>query len=83
MVRKTLGLFSSSGDQQEQPFAQVNADPSIWIKSQRVAASSTGWRLMLMSFRARIRQMNRLVSGETSSAGGQRVKRINSRYSMS
>jgi hypothetical protein len=38
---------------------------------------------MLMSFRARIRQMNRLVSGETSSAGGQRVKRINSRYSMS
>jgi hypothetical protein len=32
MVRKTLGLFSSSGDQQEQPFAQVNADHSIWIK---------------------------------------------------
>jgi hypothetical protein len=25
------GLFSSSGDQQEQPFVQVNADRSIWI----------------------------------------------------
>jgi hypothetical protein len=32
MVRKILGLFFSSGDQQEQPFAQVNADRSIWIK---------------------------------------------------
>jgi hypothetical protein len=32
MVRKNPGLFSSSGDQQEQPFAQVNADRSIWIK---------------------------------------------------
>jgi hypothetical protein len=32
MVRKNLGLFSSSGDQQEQPFVQVNADHSIWIK---------------------------------------------------
>jgi hypothetical protein len=33
MVRKNPGgLFSSSGDQQEQPFAQVNADHSIWIK---------------------------------------------------
>jgi hypothetical protein len=32
MVRKTLGLFSSSGDQQEQPFVQVNSDPNIWIK---------------------------------------------------
>jgi hypothetical protein len=32
MVRKTLGLFSSSGDQQEQPFVQVNTHPSIWIK---------------------------------------------------
>jgi hypothetical protein len=32
MVRKIWGLFSSSGDQQEQPFVQVNADPSIWIK---------------------------------------------------
>jgi len=32
MVRKILRLFSSSGEQQEQPFAQVNADHSIWIK---------------------------------------------------
>jgi hypothetical protein len=32
MVRKILGLFSSSGDQQEQPFAKVNTDRSIWIK---------------------------------------------------
>jgi hypothetical protein len=32
MVKKNLGLFSSSGDQQEQPFAQVNTDPSMWIK---------------------------------------------------
>jgi hypothetical protein len=63
MVRKSPGLFSSSGDQQEQPFVQVNADRSIWINWQRLAASSIGWRSMLMSFRARIRQMNRLVSG--------------------
>jgi hypothetical protein len=34
MVRKSPGLFSSSGDQQEQPFVQVNADRSIWIKWQ-------------------------------------------------
>jgi hypothetical protein len=32
MVRKNLRLFSSSDDQQEQPFTQVNADRSIWIK---------------------------------------------------
>jgi hypothetical protein len=32
MVRKNLGRFSSSGDQQEQPFVQVNAYRSIWIK---------------------------------------------------
>jgi hypothetical protein len=32
MVRKNLELISSSGDQQEQPFVQVNADHSIWIK---------------------------------------------------
>jgi hypothetical protein len=32
MVRKSLGLFSSSGDQQEQTFVRVNADRSIWIK---------------------------------------------------
>jgi hypothetical protein len=32
MVRKNLRLFSSSGDQQERPFMQVNADHSIWIK---------------------------------------------------
>jgi hypothetical protein len=63
MVRKILGLFSSSGDQQEQPFAQVDADRSIWIKEQRLAAIGIGWRTMLMSFRARIRQTNRLVSG--------------------
>jgi hypothetical protein len=42
MVRKDLGLFSSSGDQQEQPFMQVIAYRSIWIKQQRVAASSIG-----------------------------------------
>jgi hypothetical protein len=63
MVRKKLELFSSSADQQEQPFVQVNTDPSIWIKWQRLAAISTGWQPMLMSSRARIRQMNRLVSG--------------------
>ena len=51
MVRKNLGLFSSSADQQEQPFVQANAYRSIWIKSQRLAAISTGWRIMLMSFR--------------------------------
>jgi hypothetical protein len=50
MVRKNPGLFSSSGDQQEQPFAQVNADHSIWINQQRLAAIGTGWREMLMSF---------------------------------
>jgi hypothetical protein len=54
MVRKNLGLFSSSGDQQEQPFVQVNADRSIWIKWERLAASSSGWRTMLMSFRSEI-----------------------------
>jgi hypothetical protein len=32
MVRKNLGLFSSSADQQEQPFVQVNEHRSIWIK---------------------------------------------------
>jgi hypothetical protein len=63
MVRKNLGLFLLIGDQQEQPFAQVNWDHSIWIKWHRLAASSTGWRAMLMSFQARIRQINQLVSG--------------------
>ena len=29
---KPGGLFSSSGDQQEQPLVQVNADRSIWIR---------------------------------------------------
>jgi hypothetical protein len=32
MVRKNLGLFSSFGDQQEQPFVQGNAYRSIWIR---------------------------------------------------
>jgi hypothetical protein len=32
MVRKNLGLFPSPGDQQEQPFVQVTAYHSIWIK---------------------------------------------------
>jgi hypothetical protein len=50
MVRKNLELFSSSGDQQEQQLVQVNADRSIWIKWQRVAAISISWREMLMSF---------------------------------
>jgi hypothetical protein len=63
MVRKILGLFSSSADQQEQPFVQVNADRSIWIKYQRVAAISIGWHTMLMSFWRRAGQINRLVSG--------------------
>jgi hypothetical protein len=63
MVRKIRGLFLSSSDQQEQPFVQVNEDHSIWIKWQRLAASSTGWRTMLMSFRAGSRQVDRLVSG--------------------
>jgi hypothetical protein len=49
MIRKNPGLFSSSGDQQEQPFAQVEAHRSIWINWQRLAASSIGWRPMLMS----------------------------------
>ena len=62
MVRKNLGVFSSSGDQQEQPFAQVNADHSIWISSSEWQQLAP-WRTMLMSFRARTRQMNRLVSG--------------------
>ena len=30
--KEKLGLFSSSGDKQEQPFAQIDADRSIWIK---------------------------------------------------
>jgi hypothetical protein len=50
MVGKNPGLFASSGDQQEQPFAQVNADRSIWIKWQRLAATGIGWIQMLMSF---------------------------------
>jgi hypothetical protein len=62
MVRKNLGLFSSPGDQQEQPFAQVNADHSIRIKWQRLAAISIGWRTMLMSSQARSRQIDRLIS---------------------
>ena len=49
MVRKNPELFSASGDQQEQPFVQVNAYRSIWIKWQRLAAISIGWRPMLMS----------------------------------
>jgi hypothetical protein len=49
MVRKTRGVFSSSADQQEQSFVQVNADRSIWIKEQRLAAISSGWRKILMS----------------------------------
>jgi hypothetical protein len=63
MVRKILGLFSSSGDQQEQPFVQVNGDRSIWIKWQRLAAISISWRPMLMSLRTRIRQNDRFISG--------------------
>jgi hypothetical protein len=43
MVRKNLGVFSSSGDQQEQLFVQVNVDHSAWIKKQRMAATGTGW----------------------------------------
>jgi hypothetical protein len=54
MVRKNWGYSPSSGDQQEQPFVQINADRSIWIKWQRLAAISTGWRTMLMSFWMRI-----------------------------
>jgi hypothetical protein len=54
MVRKTRGVFSSPADQQEQPFAQVNEHRSIWIDWQRLAASSTGQRRMLMSFRTQI-----------------------------
>jgi hypothetical protein len=30
--KENSGLFSSSGDQQKQPFVQVNADHNIWIK---------------------------------------------------
>jgi hypothetical protein len=54
MVRKIRGLFSSSVDQQEQPFVQVNADRSISIKQQRLAAIGIGWRAMLMNSQARI-----------------------------
>jgi hypothetical protein len=50
-------LFSSSGDQQEQPFAQVNGHRSILIKSQGLAASSTGCQTMLMSFWSRTGQI--------------------------
>jgi hypothetical protein len=32
MVRENLWLFSSSADQQGQPFVQVNEHRSIWIK---------------------------------------------------
>jgi len=32
MVRKNPRLFTSPDDQQEQPFVQVNAYHSIWIK---------------------------------------------------
>jgi hypothetical protein len=32
MVRKNSGPILLAGDQQEQPFAQVNADHRIWIK---------------------------------------------------
>jgi hypothetical protein len=32
MVRKNLGSILLVRDQQEQPFVQVNADHSIWIK---------------------------------------------------
>jgi hypothetical protein len=39
MVRKNLELFSSSGDQQEQPFVQANADRSIWIEWQQLASA--------------------------------------------
>jgi hypothetical protein len=63
MVRKNWGLFSSSGDQQELPFVQVNIHRSIWIKWQRLAAISIGWREMLMSFEAESRQIDRLISG--------------------
>jgi hypothetical protein len=63
MVRKTLGLFSSPADQQEQPFVQVNADPSIWIKEQRLAATGTGWRPMLMSSQPRTWQIGLFISG--------------------
>jgi len=57
MVRKNLGRILLVRDQQEQPFVQVNADRSIWIKWQRVAAISTGWRKMLMSFWSRTGQI--------------------------
>jgi hypothetical protein len=40
MVRKILGLFSSSGAQQQQPFVQVTADNRIW---DQVASSSSNW----------------------------------------
>jgi len=63
MSRKTLDLFSSSGDQQEQPFVQVNADHSVWIKKQRLAAINTGWHAMLMSFEVRTGQTSPLISG--------------------
>jgi hypothetical protein len=31
-TEKPRGLFSSSADQQEQPFVQLNANHSLWIK---------------------------------------------------
>ena len=63
MVRKTLGLFSSSGDQQEQPFVQINCHHRVWIKEQRRAASGTGWHAMLMSIGARTGQRARSSLG--------------------
>jgi hypothetical protein len=55
-----LGLFSSFGDQQEQPFMQVNADRGVWIKWQRLVAISIGWRPMLMSSETRTNEPARL-----------------------
>jgi hypothetical protein len=66
MVRNIQGLFLSFGDQQEQPFVQANADHSPWIKWQRMAVVSTGWRPMLMSSGREAGQMRPCISGIAS-----------------
>ena len=69
MVKKKLGLFSSSVDEQEQPFVQVIADRSIWIWEQRLAAVSTGWCTMLISFGSRIEPTNPFISALVAMPG--------------